>query len=687
MTLRTRHSLKGNALSRQLFALAGAFVASVASVALAVPSPTPKMTAKHAAPKGQVSASTAQREQIVTRLIVKLRAPMASELAQPMSASRAQTLSAMAGVGMKPVRALAGSASLVELDVPMRLSEAKVAAARLASDPQVEYAEPDILMKKLVIPDEPLFGQRQWNMFAPSSTFTGPVSTGGTKSAQATGAINTPGAWDITTGSNGVVIAVVDTGIVNHPDLNGNPNFGAAYQPTARFLSGYDFISGNVGASGNPTLPANFVANDGDGRDPDPSDPGDWVTAQEKAMFPELCDDGDAGDTSSSWHGSHVAGIAAATTNNTLGVAGVAWNVRILPVRALGKCGGSLSDIAEAIRWAAGLQITGIPLNTTPAQVINLSLGGGDTCGPTMQSAVTAAMATGAVIVAASGNEGNNGVIAPANCTGVIAVTAHTINGENADYANVGSGVTISAPGGGSPSVLGAGGETDDPNWWGFRIWSTVLFGSTTRASATGASTGPAYAGFTGTSAASPHVAGVVALAKSILPSASPSDMRSFLTTNARAFPANSGCAPGGSLAGLCGAGLLDATLAPTIRSAPQSIAVTAGQPASFFVAAAGLGPLTYQWLRNGVPIAGATSAAYTTPINAQTDSGASFTVSVTNVVSTTVSPAATLTVAQATPTGGAPPPTGGGGGGGSLPVWQLLLLCVLAFAARTRTT
>ncbi|HKO66228.1 MAG TPA: hypothetical protein VJU53_00365, partial [Burkholderiaceae bacterium] len=189
-------------MSRQLFTLAGAFIASVATVALAVPSATPKTAAKRAALKGQVSASTAQREQIVTRLIVKLRAPMASELAQPMSASRVQTLSAMAGVGMKPVRALAGSASLVELDVPMRLSDAKAAAARLAGDPQVEYAEPDILLKKQVIPNEPLFGQRQWNMLAPSSTFTGPVSTGGTKSAQAAGAINTPGAWDVTTGSN-----------------------------------------------------------------------------------------------------------------------------------------------------------------------------------------------------------------------------------------------------------------------------------------------------------------------------------------------------------------------------------------------------------------------------------------------------------------------------------------------------
>jgi hypothetical protein len=130
---------------------------------------------------------------------------------------------------------------------------------------------------------------------------------------------------------------------------------------------------------------------------------------------------------------------------------------------------------------------------------------------------------------------------------------------------------------------------------------------------------------------------------------------------------------------------LLDAGLAPTIRSAPQGNAVIAGQPASFFVGAAGLGPLTYQWQRDGVPIAGATSAAYTTPPTALSDTGATFSVTITNVVSTIVSPPATLTVAQAAPTGGAPPPTGGSGGGGSLPLWQLVLLGALTWAARHR--
>ncbi len=232
MTRRASHSLKGKAVSRRLFVLAGALLAGVA---FAVP-PTPKLTAKQAPPKGQVSSIVVKPEQIVSRLIVKLRSASPSELAQPMSASRMQGLSATAGVRMKSVRTMAGSAALVELDTPLSLSGAKAAAARLASDPSVEYAEPDILLKKLAIPNEPLFGQRQWNLFAPTSTFTGPVATGGTKSAPATGASNTPVAWDVTTGASSVVIAIIDTGIVNHPDLNGNANFSGVYQPTATFL-------------------------------------------------------------------------------------------------------------------------------------------------------------------------------------------------------------------------------------------------------------------------------------------------------------------------------------------------------------------------------------------------------------------------------------------------------------------
>ena len=338
------------------------------------------------------------------------------------------------------------------------------------------------------------------------------------------------------------------------------------------------------------------------------------------------------------------------------------------------------------MRWAAGLSVPGVPNNPTPAQVVSLSLGGGTTCSPTLQSAVNDVIANGTVVVAANGNEGSTTLSSPANCNGVIAVTAHTINGENADYANIGTMTAISSPGGGTPSQLGLGGETDDSNWHGYYIWSTILFGNMGPLSTDSQGrSGPAYSGFTGTSAATPQVAGVAALVKSILPLATPAQIRSFITSNARAFPAGSACAPGGAFAGSCGAGLLDARVAPSVVTPPQNVTTVAGQTAIFGVSSVGLGPFSYQWHRDGAPIAGATGASYLTPPLAVTDSGATFTVAITNVITTTVSPAATVTV-NAAPPAGAPPPTGGGGGGGALPFWQLLLLGALLSAARTRT-
>ncbi len=209
----------------------------------------------------------------------------------------------------------------------------------------------------------------------------------------AVGGANLPLAWDYTTGSSGVIVAVIDTGISNHADLNGVSG-GATYTPAGRFLPGYDFVSSANGA----TLPANFVSNDGNGRDADPSDPGDWITVQEKTLYPADCAIGETAPyqaSDSSWHGTHMAGIVAATANNAAGIAGIGWNVRVLPLRALGKCGGDLSDIAEAVRWAAGLPVSGVPANPYPAQVISLSLGGGDTCSAEMQNAVNAAISGG----------------------------------------------------------------------------------------------------------------------------------------------------------------------------------------------------------------------------------------------------------------------------------------------------
>ena len=188
-----------------------------------------------------------------------------------------------------------------------------------------------------------------------------------------------------------------------------------------------------------------------------PSDPGDWITADDKTkpLFASCTERG------SSWHGTHVAGTVAAVGNNGVGIPGVAYEAKVLAVRALGKCFGYTSDITDAIRWASGAapasgtwSAIGVPNNANPAKVVNLSLGSSSSaCSPIRQAAIDAARAAGAVVVAATGNDGRLTIGSPANCSGVIAVTSHTVEGDNSDFSNVGPGTTISAPGGGNCSV------------------------------------------------------------------------------------------------------------------------------------------------------------------------------------------------------------------------------------------
>jgi serine protease len=546
-------------------AVAGTCIAWPASVAFS----TGVMTPKQAKLAG-LTATHKVREQVVDKLIVRVR-PVEFDGEPKISNSRVQALSTVAGARMTPLRRLASGSHLMRLDRPMTVSEARAMAARLVRDGGVQHAEPDILFKKVAIPNEPRFTQWQWNLFAPATMYSS-----GSVTVPATGGANLPGAWDLTNGSGAVTIAIIDTGITNHTDLNGISG-GATYTPAGRFLPGYDFVSSDIGTG----LPLNFIANDGNGRDADPSDPGDWITAGDHAAYPTDCD----AISDSTWHGTHMAGVAAATANNAVGIAGIGWNVRLLPVRALGKCGGSLSDIADAIRWAAGAQpesgtwqSEGVTVGTNPhpAQVISLSLGGDTSCSPEMKGAVEAAHDRGAVIVAATGNDGVEGLISPAICEGVIAVTAHAINGENADYANIASATApktdmLSAPGGGPPVQLGSGSAIDNDSFNGYYIHSTVLFGATTPISTDGSgSSGPAYSGFVGTSPATPHVAGVAALIKSISPEATAPQIRSFLMSNVRPYPAGSACAAGGQFVGRCGAGLLDAERA--LQAVPNAL-------------------------------------------------------------------------------------------------------------------
>jgi serine protease len=546
-----------------------AFVVSLAAAAAGVV-PLAGAAAPDAAgtimqPK-RIAARAPVAEPRVDKLIVQLRDPRAALQSLAPGDTRVRAMTQRAGAPLRPVRVGGGGAHVLQLDRALPLSEARALAARLARDPAVEYAEPNVRFRALMLPSEPRFEDWQWNYFAPNADYTGSIGASSI-TTRAAGGANLPPAWDVTTGTGSVTVAVIDTGIVNHEDLNGVAN-GLRYVPAGRFLPGYDFVS-----SDNGVLPPSFVANDGDGRDNDPSDPGDWITAAEKQQYPSDCAIGETPPfraSDSSWHGTHMTGLVAATANNGRGIAGAAWNVSILPVRALGKCGGDLSDIADAVRWAAGLSVPGAPPNLFPAQVISLSLGGGDTCSRTMQDAVNAANGVGAVVVAATGNDGTVGLISPANCEGVVAVTAHAINGENAVYANIGAGTSISAPGGGSPDTLGLGGVIDNPDWDGYYIYSTVLFGATGPLSSDGSGQrGSAYAGFVGTSTATPQAAGVAALLKSIQPTAASHFVRAWLTMADRVRPH-----PAGGACNLqvreCGRGLLDAALA--VRGALEAV-------------------------------------------------------------------------------------------------------------------
>ncbi|HEB98704.1 MAG TPA: peptidase S8, partial [Thiotrichales bacterium] len=293
-----------------------------------------------------------------------------------------------------------GRAFVLQLSPPLDAGAARQLAARLAEVAGVRYAEVPPRFQPHFVPSDARYGS-QWNLWD---------SYG----------IRAPEAWDIERGDPDLVIAALDTGILAHEDLD-----------ASRVLPGFDFISDPVSAG------------DGDGRDPDPTDPGDGRLEGD-------CP-GEA-PSNSSWHGLHIVGVLLATADNALGIAGINHRSRLLPVRVLGKCGGDFVDVAFAMLWAAGLEVTGVPDNPNPARVLNLSFGGPGACTPAVQDIVDQVLATGAVIVAAAGNENGADVAdsVPAGCAGVITVAATTRSGGLAPYSNKGPGVALSAPAGGS---------------------------------------------------------------------------------------------------------------------------------------------------------------------------------------------------------------------------------------------
>jgi serine protease len=419
------------------------------------------------------------------RIIVKYRntSALAAAAGQASQLRGTDLPAARLGVTMSRLRATALGAQVLRADRRLSLAEAaQLARDIVASDPNVEYAEPDRILRHTMTPNDPRYNE-QWHYF------------------EAAGGINAPPAWDKSTGT-GVVVAVIDTGYRPHADL------------AANILQGYDFISDT------------FVSNDGNLRDTDASDPGDWIN-------PGECGPGDpTAFEASSWHGTHVSGTIAARTNNSLGVAGVAFNARIVPARVLGKCGGYTSDIADAIVWTSGGTVSGVPANANPAKVLSISLGGGGACDSTTQNAINSARSRGASVIVAAGNENTNAANStPANCSGVVTVAAVGRNGGKASYSNFGATVEVAAPGGsgGANSVL-----------------STLNAGSTSPGA-------DSYALYNGTSMATPHVSGVVALMLSVKPTLTPDQVTSILQSTARAFPAT--CSQ-------CGSGIVNANAA-----------------------------------------------------------------------------------------------------------------------------
>ncbi len=382
------------------------------------------------------------------------------------------------------IRKLSNEAHLIKSSRKLTRSEALATLNELAANPDVDYVEPNGIYRHQLVPNDPMYSQ-QW----------GYGQSG----------IRAETAWELATGA-GVTVAVLDTGMAAHPDTDAN------------VVAGYDFVTMLT------------RSNDGDGRDGNASDPGD--------PCPEY------GEPNSSWHGTHVAGTIAARTNNGVGVAGVAFNAKIMPVRVLGKCGGESADIADAITWSSGGTVGGMTLPANQvAKVINMSLGGGGDCPQVYLDAISGASSRGTTVVAAAGNSNADASgFAPASCPGVIAVAAVDVNNNKAWFSNFGPRVDVAAP--------------------GVNILSTLNTGLT-------APVAPDYRAYNGTSMAAPHVAGVVALVQSRrlalgLPLFTPEQMRSLIKVATR--PLTGACPEG------CGTGMVDASAAvafASVSSAP----------------------------------------------------------------------------------------------------------------------
>jgi serine protease len=600
----------------------------------------------------------------VDQIIVRWRNTAASTDVKAAAASR------KAGVRLRRKASIAANMDVMALERALSRQDASTLLARLATVEDVEFAVADERRYAHATPSDPLVAQ-QWYLLGAQPS-----------------AIRADAAWDITPGSAATVVAVLDTGVrFDHPDL-GRAEAGG------KLLPGFDFVS----------HPA--VANDGGGRDADPSDPGDWITSAETQQPPfDAANCLEPGETerNSSWHGTRVASLIGAITNNAQGVAGAGWETLILPLRVLGKCGGSDSDIITAMRWAAGLSVPGMPLNPTPAKIINLSLGSTGACTQAYRSVIPEIEARGALVIASVGNEGGP-VGSPANCPGVLGVTGLRHAGTKVGFSNLGPEAALGAPGGNCVNTTG-----------GPCLFSIVV-ASNAGATTPGASTYTDQFNYNvGTSFAAPLVAGAAALMHSIKPQLAPAAFIAVLRDTASFFPTSSAttsavcrvpAGPGDLQATecicttqTCGAGMLNAHAAVlgaqglfAVAQAPATIEADVAAPldarASF--AASGRTISAYRWSAQDVtgatPMIAEPSEAVTT---LRTTGPSQFTLHL--VVTDDLGAEDAADIAMATSAPSPPPapapapasPPSGGGGGGAASVWLLAALLALGRAQR----
>lgn len=498
------------------------------AAAIGMAMPLAAQAAVSPAINAKVNVRTLQTQQHYDRFIVTYR-PGTSEHAHPSlqvqsvnvaiaraglnRATRSSNGPKLAPVVARHQRRLATGDDLIRTSRKLSAAEATALMIQIAADPAVSHVEPDAMMHAVRdygspakfkpaalfdgAPNDTYYAKYQWHFKTPS--------------ADDAGSADVEKAWSIADGA-GITVAVLDTGITVHPDID-----------LSLADAGYDFIIDSF-VSGRDT----------DGRVPGGYDLGDWTTGDKYLASNGGCVDADNPPADSSWHGTHVSGTAVELTNNGIGMAGIAHAAKVLPVRVLGHCGGYTSDIADAIVWASGGHVDGVPDNQNPAQVINMSLGGGGKClaSDVSGKAIAEAISRGTTVVVAAGNSDADAAnFSPASCPGAIAVASNGITGKRAFYSNYGSTVAISAPGGG---IYPNDGSSGTPVNDGF-VWSALNTGTTVPED-------PTYGGYAGTSQATPHVTGTVAMILGAetdagITASTPAEIRNLLTSSARPFP------------------------------------------------------------------------------------------------------------------------------------------------------